>query len=326
MNKKKLVSIGGGTGLSTLLRGLKEYDNIDIVAVVTMMDDGGSSGRLREEFGTLPPGDIRNCLLALSNREDILTKLFQYRFPVKKKIPEVGGHSLGNLLLLAISDIVGGFDKSVRAISEILAIRGKVLPVTLQTANLVAELENGQKVFGESKISKSGVPIKRIRINPHKVKHYPETVKEILSADGIIIGPGSLFTSIIPHIIIKDITDAIYKSRAKKVYVSNIMTQPGETDNYTVSDHVKKIYEHSHNKIWFDYVLVNKGKLPSNLLKKYAKEKSFPVKIDYEILKTLCTKVIFADLVSRNENKNTMKYVRHDPAKLAKALIKIFLS
>lgn len=322
---KKIVCIGGGTGLSTLLRGLKEINNVQLTAVVSVMDDGGSSGRLRKEFGVLPPGDIRSCILALANQEDVLTKIFSYRFPVTTKQPEVGGHSLGNLLMVALTHIYGGFDNAIKKISEILAIKGKVLPITLQPAELVAVLENGTVRRGETKISSSKLPIKKLLFHPKHVSHYPEVVKEILDADIIIVGPGSLFTSILPNLIIKDVINAIAKSKAEKVYICNIMTQPGETDNFTVAMHVNKIYESCENKFKFDYIIVNNGRIPKNLKIKYAKQNSYPVRIDnMSLLKKLVNKkVIKANLVSSNDK--SAKFARHDPYKLAKLISKIFL-
>ncbi len=321
MKRKRIVAIGGGTGLSALLRGLKKYaDIVNITAVVTMMDDGGSSGRLKEEFGSLPPGDIRNCILALTDKEDILTKIFNYRFPITKKKPYVGGHSLGNLLMLALADIYGGFEKAIKKISEILSIKGKVLPITLQQAQLVAVLEDGRKSFGESKISKSQKPIKKLMLKPSKVLHYPEVIDELWKADMIIVGPGSLFTSILPNLIIEDVCDVISKSSAKKVYICNIMTQPGETDDYTVADHLRKIYEHCKNKFIFDYIIVNSGKIPKKILKNYALENSYPVKIDdIDVLKSLAKNVIKGSFVKLDKSG----FIRHDPEKLAKVILKI---
>ncbi|MCX7716374.1 MAG: YvcK family protein [Endomicrobia bacterium] len=322
---KKVVCIGGGTGLSTLLRGLKNIVGIDLTAVVTVMDDGGSSGRLKEEFGILPPGDIRNCILSLANQEDILTKIFSYRFPVTTAKPQVGGHSLGNLLMVALTHIYGGFDKAISKISEILAIKGKVLPITLQPAQLVAILEDGSVCYGETKISSSKLPIKKLLFNPQRVVHYPEVTKEILNADVIIIGPGSLFTSILPNLIIKEVTAAISKSKAEKVYICNIMTQPGETDNFTVAMHVNKIYECCDNKFKFDYISINSGNIPKSLKIKYSKQNSYPVKIDSaDVLKKLVNKkIIKGNFISTND-KNT-KFARHNPAKLAKVVKQLFI-
>jgi uncharacterized cofD-like protein len=322
--KKKVVCIGGGTGLSTLLRGLKKYDDIDITAVVTMMDDGGSSGRLKEEFGILPPGDVRNCILALAEKEDILTKIFQYRFPVKTQPPQVGGHSLGNLLMVALSDLYGGFDKAISKISEIVSIKGKVLPITLQPAQLVAVLEDGTVKYGETNISSSKRPIKKLLFNPKKIKHYDEVTTEIKQADLIIVGPGSLFTSILPNLIIKEVADTISKTDAIKVYVCNIMTQPGETDGFSVEKHIETIYEHTKNKIKFDYVVVNISKIPKKLYKKYEKQNSYPVEIkDMAKLSQLVNKEIVKEKLLSTEADPTEKFARHDPDKLADTIVKI---
>lgn len=323
MKQKKIVCIGGGTGISTVLRGLKEYDDIDVTAVVTVMDDGGSSGRLMQEFGVLPPGDIRNCILSLANEEDILTKIFSYRFPVTTESPQVGGHSLGNLLMVALSEICGGFDKAISKISEILAIRGKVLPITLKPAQLVAILENGSVKYGETNISSSHMPIKKLLFKPKRVQYYPEVVKEILSSDLIVIGPGSLFTSILPNLIIDEISSAIAESPAAKVYVCNVMTQHGETDGYTVAMHVKKIYEHCKNKFKFDYVVVNSGKISKRLLSRYSKQNSYPVKIDKltELKKLVNKEVVKSNLIA--EKSISGKYARHDPKKLSRVILRI---
>lgn len=324
--KKKVVCIGGGTGLSVVLKGLKKYEDLDITAIVTVMDDGGSSGRLKREFGVLPPGDIRNCLLALSDKEDIFKKIFSYRFPITQKNPEVGGHSLGNLLMVALTDIYKGFDKAIEKISEILDIKGKVLPITLQPTELGALLEDGRVVFGESKISSSVSPIKKVFLNPTSVKHYKTVVSEIRSADMIIIGPGSLFTSILPNLAIKEVKKEISNNvNSIKVYICNIMTQPGETDGYSVSMHIKKIYEHFENNFIFDYVIVNSGKLSKTLLNKYKKTKSFPVEIDeIKKLKKLVKKdIILGDFVERNKK---VKFVRHNPNKVAEVIINLFNS
>ncbi|MCX7910665.1 MAG: uridine diphosphate-N-acetylglucosamine-binding protein YvcK [Endomicrobia bacterium] len=324
MKKKKVICIGGGTGLSTILKGLKKYDIINTTAIVTVMDDGGSSGRLKREFGVLPPGDIRNCLLALSNKEDIFKKIFSYRFPVTKKNPEVGGHSLGNLLMVALTDIYKGFDKAIKKISEILDIKGKVLPITLQPTDLAAVLEDGKVVFGETKISSSTSPIKRMFLNPSVVRHYSEVVNEIKDADMIVIGPGSLYTSILPNLVIKEVREEIAKNKDSiKVYICNIMTQPGETDNYSVVMHIKKIYEHCENKFMFDYVFVNSGKLPYRLLKKYKKVKSFPVEIDSkkELKKLIKKDIIIDNFVDKTKK---IQFVRHDSDKVAEMLISLF--
>ncbi|MCS7151945.1 MAG: uridine diphosphate-N-acetylglucosamine-binding protein YvcK [Endomicrobia bacterium] len=323
MISKRIVCIGGGTGIATLLRGLKKYENVSITAVVTVMDDGGSSGRLVQEFGVVPPGDIRNCILALATEEDILTKIFSYRFPITTKSPQVGGHSLGNLLMVALSDIYGGFDKAISKISEILAVNGKVLPITLKPTQLVALLEDGSLRYGETNISSSQSPIKKLLFKPRRVQYYPEVVKEIISADMIVIGPGSLYTSILPNLIIEEISTAVAKSSAIKVYVCNVMTQHGETDGYTVETHIEKIYEHCKNKFRFDYVIVNSGKIPHSLLLRYTKQNSYPVKVSNEsYLKSLVNKKVIKNDLIANETI-VGKYARHDPEKLAKVIIKL---
>jgi uncharacterized cofD-like protein len=322
--KKKIICIGGGTGLSTLLRGLKKYENIELTAVVAMMDDGGSSGRLKEEFGTLPPGDVRNCILALADKEDVLTKIFKYRFPVRTQPPQVGGHSLGNLLMVALTDLYGGFDKAISKISEIVSIKGKVLPITLQPAQLVAVLEDGTIKYGETNISSSKKPIKKLLFNPQKIKHYKEVTTEIKQADVIIIGPGSLFTSILPNLIIKEVLDAVSKSAAEKVYVCNIMTQPGETNGFSVEKHIKTIYEHTKNKIRFDYVIVNSSKLPQKLYEKYEKQNSYPVEIQNKSeLEQLVNKKVIKDNFVSSKYDNTAKFVRHNPEKLARTIVNV---
>ncbi len=325
--KKKVLCIGGGTGLSTLIRGLKKYDNIEIIAVVTMMDDGGSSGRLKEEFGTLPPGDVLNCILALAEKEDMLTKIFQYRFPVKTQPPQVGGHSLGNLLMVALADIYGGFDKAISKISEIVSIKGKVLPITLQPAQLVAVLENGSVKYGETSISSSKKPIKKLLFNPKKIKHHKEVIAEIDKSDIIVIGPGSLFTSILPNLIIKEVAESISKTNAIKVYVCNIMTQPGETNSFSVEKHIKTIYEHTKNKIKFDYVIVNTSKIPKELYEKYKKQNSYPVKIEnITQLKQLVTKKVIKGKLLSTEFDPYAKFARHNPYKLANIIIKLLFN
>jgi uncharacterized cofD-like protein len=316
----KIVCIGGGTGLSTLLRGLKNYD-IDIVAIVTTMDDGGSSGRLMKEFGTLPPGDIRNCILALAEKEDALTKVFNYRFPVKIRPPQVGGHSLGNLLIVALADLYG-FDGAIEKISEVFSVKGKILPITLQPAQLVAVLEDGTIRYGETNVSTSKSPIKRLLLNPKRVIHHKNVIEEIRSADAIVIGPGSLFTSILPNLLVGDVTDTISKSKAEKIYVCNIMTQPGETDGFDVEKHIETIYEHVNGKFKFDWIVLNSSKIPEKICKKYRAQKSYPVKVrDIKYLKSLARKgIVKAKLLDASSKS---KFARHDPKRLAEEIIKL---
>jgi uncharacterized cofD-like protein len=216
-----------------------------------------------------------------------------------------------------MSDILGGIDKAVSAISGILSIKGKVLPVTLQSANLVAQLSNGKTIKGESKISQSSLQIKKLKIVPSKVKHYPEVEKNILDSDMIIIGPGSLFTSLIPPLLFDGIVDSIKSSKAKKVFICNIMTQPGETDNYSVSMHIDKIYEHCKHKFKFDYIIVNTGKLPDKILRHYIKQNSFPVKVDCENLESLNSKIIYGNFVPEQYYD---KFLRHDSKKITQKI------
>lgn len=254
----RAVAIGGGTGLSSLLRGLKEHTT-NITAIVTVADDGGSSGRLRQELGVLPPGDFRNCLAALANDEALLTQLFQYRFGQST----VDGHSLGNLFITAMSSITGDFERALEESSKVLAVRGRILPSTLENVTLCADLKDkavalggGRVVEGESQIPKAGLPIERVFLRPDRVRAYPGAVQAILAADLIVIGPGSLYTSVLPNLLIEDITKAIHASRAAKVYVCNMAIQTGETDDYDVAAHVAALERHIGPGL-FDYVLAN---------------------------------------------------------------------
>ena len=306
-SKYKIVAIGGGTGLSTLLRGLKAYD-VDITAVVTVSDDGGSSGKLRKELGVLPPGDIRNCLVALAEEENLITKLFQYRFPRKGGL---SNHSFGNLFLTALTSVSGGFDKAILNASDVLAIKGKVLPVSLDNVKLKAILVDGEKIVGESKISKSKSAIKTVEIEPKNAKVSKSVIDSISNADCVILGPGSLYTSVIVNLLFDGVIPAIKKSRAIKIYVSNIMTQVGETSNFTLSNHIDAIIQHSYPKI-LDAVFVNNGKIPKYIVERYAKQNSVPVKIDK--LKYNDIKIIKKNFVSKSQ------YAHHDFVKLSRAI------
>ena len=307
----KIVAIGGGTGLSTVLKGIKQITN-NITAVVTVGDDGGSSGRLREEMGVLPPGDIRNCIAALADEEDLVTELFQYRF---KSGNGLEGHSFGNLFLSALCAITGDMVTAVKESSKVLSIRGQVLPSTLDDMKLVAELEDGRVIFGESHITKACGKIKKIKTDPAKLKALDDVISAINNSDLIIMGPGSLFTSVIPNLLIDDIAKAISISRAKKIYVCNVMTQPGETDNFTVSDHVKTIMDHSKYSNIIDYVFVNDS-LPRELALKYRAVNSCPVKLDIESLKGLGINVVIKRLIEENREG----LVRHSPRRLARTI------
>lgn len=311
-NGPKIVAIGGGTGLSTMLKGIKKITN-NITAVVTVGDDGGSSGRLREEMGVLPPGDIRNCIAALADDDDLVTKLFQYRF--NKNVSELGGHSFGNLFITAMCEITGDMYKAVIESSKVLAIRGRVLPSTLDDMKLVAEMEDGTIIRGESVIPESGKKIKRLFTDPEHCLPLDDVLTAIRDAELIIMGPGSLYTSVLPNLLIKEIAEEIEKSNAKKLYICNVMTQPGETDGFTVSDHVKTIFNHVENRKIIDTVLVN-NYFPAEALEKYKAEHSYPVLADYEELKKLGVNV-FEYRLTDNDSSG---YVRHNPSRLMRAV------
>ena len=314
----KIVAIGGGTGLSTLLRGIKKLTN-NITAIVTVGDDGGSSGRLREQMGVLPPGDIRNCIAALADDDDIVTKLFQYRFKTGEGLE---GHSFGNLFITAMTAICGNMVKAIQESSKVLLIRGRVLPATCDDMKLYARMEDGSIVRGESNIPEAGKKIMRLYCEPEDCKPTPDVVEAIMNADLIIMGPGSLYTSVISNFLVKDITRAIWQAKAKKIYVCNAMTQVGETDNYSVSDHIKTIFDHARlddiddsNKNFFDAVLVNNS-LPSNLAEKYEQAGSLAVDIDMTELRKLGVEVVERGLLEDNKEG----FVRHNCDKVAKAI------
>ncbi|MDD3655611.1 MAG: YvcK family protein [Atribacterota bacterium] len=307
----RIVVIGGGTGLYTLLRGLKKYTS-NITAVVTAFDSGGSSGKLRDELGVLPPGDIRNCLVALSTEELLMKKLFQYRFTNGS----LQGHSFGNLFITAMSEVSGDFSKAIEKSSEILAIRGRVLPSSIENVTLCAQLKNKQLIRGEDKISQSKNGIESIFIQPSSVLPLSETIQAIQEADAIILGPGSLYTSVICNLLVKNIPETIYQSEALKIYICNVMTQPGETDNYTVSMHVKEIIKYLPNNC-LDYVLLNSQKLSKQVAAKYKKEGAFMVKDDLPPDFDKRIKVLRQELLSE------YNFARHHSERLAKLIIDI---
>jgi uncharacterized cofD-like protein len=306
MDPLRIVAIGGGTGLSRLLHGLKPYardtGEVDITAVVTVTDDGGSSGRLRREFDVLPPGDIRNCMVALSEDEALLARLFQYRFAAGRGLK---GHSFGNLFLMALTRLTGDFALAVKVSSGILASAGRIYPATAANVSLEAELENGKTVKGETRISKSRSRIQRIRLNPRLCKPLPETLEAIAQADLITLGPGSLFTSVIPNLLVKGIPEAIRRSPAIKAYFVNLMWQPGETTGFRASDHVEAIHRHASGK-FLDSVVLNSRPIAPKLRRKYAAEKALPVDNDLDRLRELGLQVVAADLLVEGET------VKHD--------------
>lgn len=307
----RTVAVGGGTGLSMLLSGAKNITN-NLTAIVSVGDDGGSSGRLREEMGILPPGDIRHCITALADDEDLVNKLFKYRF---KNGEGLEGHSFGNLFLTALYDITGDMVSAVRASSRVLSIRGRVLPATLDDMKLVAEMEDGRIIHGESTIPEAHGKIKRLFTEPANCKALPDVIQAIRDAELIILGPGSLYTSVIPNLLVREISEEIIKSKAKKIYVCNIMTQPGETDNYTVSDHLKALIQHAGSNKIVDAVLVN-DYLPEKLAGKYQEAGSYPVKLDAQEVKKLGIKIFAKKLIQDSREG----LVRHSSTRVARAV------
>nr|WP_207720904.1 gluconeogenesis factor YvcK family protein [Clostridium gasigenes] len=310
----KIVVIGGGTGLSTMLRGLKYYTS-NITAIVTVGDDGGGSGDLRDDLGMLPPGDIRNCILALADTEPLMEDLLQYRFPDGR----LKNQSFGNLFLAAMNGVSENFEDAIQKMSSVLAVTGKVLPVTLDDMKLVAKLENGSIVEGESQIPNEVInqksKIKKLMINPKDARALEESLKALREADAIVMGPGSLYTSIVPNLLVKDIVENIKKSDAIKIYICNIMTQPGETDNFSVSDHVKILQKYGGRNI-VDYVIANRGDIPKVVKEKYLEDSSQLVELDRKELKALGVEAIEATLA-----KTEKAYVKHDTEYLAEVLV-----
>ena len=315
----KIVALGGGHGLSNLLMGLKEYTT-NLIAVVTVADSGGSTGRLREDFDVPAPGDIRNCIVALADAPSFMGELFQFRF---KQDSELNGHNFGNIFITAMTQLTGDFKRAVEESSKVLAIRGKVLPSTLNKVSLVAEYEDGTVIEGEAKIPKKKAIIKKVYLKTNhsegdkKILPTPEVIEEIKNAEIIVIGPGSLYTSILPNLVIKEISDAIAKSTAIKIFVCNVMTQHGETDNYSVASHLKALIEHTNPKI-VEYCVIN-TKIPEEImLNKYKKEKAYPIQGQALEIKRMGYKIIQGNVIHSTD------CVRHDPKKLAKSILNTF--
>ena len=326
-----IVTIGGGTGLSTLLRGLKRYVDADgswsianLGAIVTVTDEGGSSGVLRQEFGMLPPGDIRNCIVALAEEEQLLSRLFNYRF---ERDSALKGHSLGNLLLMAMTEITGGFDNAVLAASDILAIRGEIYPSTLEDVRLRATLADGTELIGEVAISGSFIGEKpptqpqharvvHLAIDPSDAAPPPRALEALAAADLILIGPGSLYTSVLPNLLIKPIAETLRQVKALRVYICNVMTQPGETDGYSAEDHLSAIIEHAGLVV--DVMIIN-GRRPSeSILFNYAAQNQFPVQFDINSVRDLGVTPFFGDVIAE------ANYVRHDSAALAETIFRLY--
>jgi uncharacterized cofD-like protein len=333
MNASRLniVAIGGGTGLSTLLRGLKTYVEVDspwsigdLGAIVTVTDEGGSSGELRKEFGMLPPGDIRNCIVALAEEEQLLSQLFSYRFDTHSAFK---GHSLGNLLLTAMTDITGSFDNAVLAASTILNIRGEIYPSTLTDVRLRAKLEDGSELLGEVAISGSLIGeqprtttrharITHLSLEPEDAEPTEGALHALARADLIIIGPGSLYTSVLPNLAIRNIAAALRSARALRVYICNVMTQPNETDSYTAQDHLRAIVEHAGLVV--DVMVMNGRRPSSTALETYAAMNQFPVQFDVEAIRELGVTPFFGDIIAEGN------FVRHDPAALAQTIFQLY--
>ncbi len=319
----KVVAIGGGTGLSTVLRGLKyhlrgiahptgrEARISRLTAVVTVTDEGGSSGRLRRDFRILPPGDIRNCMVALAEDEKLLTQLFNYRFLGGHGLR---GHSFGNLFLAALTHLTRDFAKAVRVSSEVLAIRGEIFPSTLSDVRLKAEQSNGNIIYGESRITKTRIPIRRLHIVPSRCRPLPETLIALEQADLITIGPGSLYTSLIPNLLVRGIPEQIARSKALKVYVCNLMTQPGESRGYSAADHVRALHKHAGRKL-FDVAIMNMRPVSSSLRRRYAADRSEQVVNDLAEVRALGVAPVLAELLVEDG------VARHDSHLLAKLLL-----
>ncbi len=329
-----VVAIGGGTGLSTLLRGLREHvftrltvpsarhsSIAELSAIVTVADDGGSSGRLRRTFGVLSPGDVRRCLVALSEDEAMLGKLFEYRF---RRGRGLTGHTMGNLLLTALTQITGDFGRALEVASEVLATRGRIYPATLAPVRLRARLDGGAIVTGETRISRSKRPIERLSLLPSRCQPVPEALGAIERAHVIFFGPGSLYTSIIPNVLVKDLAKALAASTALKVYIGNLMTQPGETTGMTASQHIAAILEHAGEKI-LDCAILNGSAIPTGVSRRYSAEGATPVENDVDAVRKLGVRPVLADLVSV-DTVARRSVLRHNPERLARAVLSLTLS
>lgn len=313
----RIAALGGGTGLSSMLRGLKTRTPY-ISSIVTVTDDGGGSGILRRELGMPPPGDIRNCILALANREPLMQEVFNYRF----REGSLAGQSLGNLVLAALNDLSPSFDQAVAAMSQVLAITGQVLPVTNEDIALQAEFNDGSLIRGETHITDykrtTDAIIHRMRLDPPAPPALPAALEAIREADMIVLGPGSLYTSVIPNLLTSGVTEAIRDCPGVKVYVMNVMTQDGETENYTAADHVRALLDHGGSDL-FQFVLVNDRPIPAEALSPYRRENAVPVRVDDEALRSLGVTPIYAPVAGWKDG-----LIRHDPMALANELMKLY--
>ena len=314
-SRPSVVVIGGGTGLSTMLRGLKQQTS-NITAIVTVSDDGGSSGRLKNEMGIMPPGDIRNCLIALADVEDDMENLLQYRFKTENK--DIDGHSFGNLMIAAMTSVSGDFVSGIQKLSHILAVRGSVYPCSITPIELVATFEDDTTLTGETKIVESGKKIKKIELNNKNASPSSQVTDAIMQADLIVFGPGSLYTSVIPNLLVKDIKDAVIKSKAKKVYVCNVMTQPGETDGFNAYDHFSVIKKYLDNEN-IDFCFVNNAKPDEKILRIYSEKKQEYVEYDPKNFRNEKTKIIADDFMDKGDK------ARHNYEILAKRIIRLVI-
>lgn len=302
--------IGGGTGLSVLLRGIKSVTS-NITAIVTVADDGGSSGRIRQDLDMIPPGDLRNCLVALADTEPLMEKLFQHRFG---GVGGLAGHNFGNLFIAAMTEVLGDVEQALKESSKVLAVRGRVLPASTQKVRLWAKMVDGTTIEGESQIPLVNKRIERVYLQPEDTMPVESSLEAIRDADSIILGPGSLYTSILPNLLVSGIADTLRRSQAVKIYICNVMTQPGETDGYSASEHVKAIIDHVGPGV-IDYVVVNSQHVAVDLKEKYADQGAYPVDADVEVIEKMGIKVVKADVISETN------WVRHDPLKLSRTII-----
>lgn len=311
LNKGPAITVlGGGTGLSVLLRGIKGVTS-NVTAIVTVADDGGSSGRIRQDLGQIPPGDLRNCLVALADTEPLMEKLFQHRFGGEGGL---AGHNFGNLFIAAMTEVLGDVEKALQESSKVLAVRGRVLPASTQRVRLLAEMTDGTRVEGESQIPLMAKEIRQVYLLPEDVKPVESALEAIRDADAVILGPGSLYTSVLPNLLVQGVAETLRNSQAVKIYICNVMTQPGETDGYTASRHVKAILDHVGPGV-IDYVLVNNQRVAESLKERYALQGAFPVEPDVQNIEALGVKVMEADVISETN------LVRHDPVKLSRTIM-----
>lgn len=309
----RIVLIGGGTGLPNLLVGMRDYSD-NLSAIVTVADDGGSSGRLRKQFHMLPPGDIRNCLVALADTEPLIGRLFQHRFGARDG--DLKGHAFGNLFLAAMAEVTGDFSRAIAESSKVLAVRGRVIPVTLDLVNLGAKLKNGKTVRGESRLALAGSPIERLHLIPSNVRPNPEALKALAEAELIVFTPGSLYTSVVPNLLVPGIRQAINNAAGLKVYACNVMTEPGETDGFSAADHLEIVHSYLGGSV--DAVVVNNERAPGPVLDRYRREGAFPVAADMDRLKQMGVRVRAKRIISSRDG-----FIRHDSVRLARAVMRL---